>query len=215
MSINTYLDAVDSAIARLLEARKDYHQLISQLFTESLPPIYCYNVNNSRDVIDRDRAAWENKPIIRSQLNKSSKALERLTNEQFALSIIDGSLLQIACKGFELYSTNEAPCKHFSSFSPKVNKLAVGELIRDIPVGLIIYAGRNHYNHLEDGSDLRKPTKAIIEKLSENAHLYKTNIPFKFNDNAGLPINLATNFVELLGWKTVADFRNSFADIEI
>lgn len=211
MAINTYLDAVDSAVIRLLEARKDYHELISLLFTESLPPIFCYNSNNSRDVIDRDRGVWENKPAIKQQIDSSSQAREALTNEQFALSIIDGSLLQIACKGIELYSTNDVPCVYFSDFSSKINKHAVGELVRDIPAGLIIYAGRNHYNHLEDGGDLHKPTKKIVNKLIENTHLHKPRIPFNFHDNKSLPINLATNFVELLGWKTVDDFRYTFA----
>ncbi|MGR6838085.1 hypothetical protein ACU5DF_02840 [Aliivibrio wodanis] len=215
MTINTYLDAVDSAVIRLLEARMDYQELIGQLFTESLPPIFCFNRHNPRDVVDRDRNVWENKPAIKEHFTRSSQALEALANEQFALSIIDGSLLQIACKGFELYSENEKECLHFSNFTPKVNKLAVGELIRDIPSGLIIYAGRNHYNHLEEGENLRRPTKEIIHKLIENKHLYKPNVHLDFYNGQHLPQNLATHFIELLGWKTAADFRYTLKHVEI
>ena len=210
MAINTYLNAVDSAVIHLLAARKDYHELISQLFKDSLPPIFCYNSNNSREVIDKDRIAWGNHPVIKQQINSSSQALEKLANEQFALSIIDGSLLQIACKALELYSDNTEPFEYFPEFSLQINKHAVGELVRNIPVGLIIYAGRNHYNHLEDGSDLRKPTKKIINKLNENTNLHKPFISFNFHNNKGLPINLATNFIELIGWKTIGDFRKTF-----
>ena len=39
------------------------------------------------------------KKHIKQKKQKSDAAIEKLTNEQFALSIIDGSLLQIACKG--------------------------------------------------------------------------------------------------------------------
>lgn len=205
--IHNYLEAVNSVVKRLFEARTDYHEIINDLFKDSLPPIYFYNRNNSQEVIGRDHAAWLEQNHIKQKKEKSDSAIERLTNEQFALSIIDGSLLQIACKGIELYSNNTQNTSSLSNLSEKVCKFSVGEKIRDIPAGLIIYAGRNHYNHIEDGERLRKPTREIIKLLNKNYLQHKPNILFDFYSYSELPINLATNFISILDWSNEVDFN--------
>jgi hypothetical protein len=211
--IHNYLDAVDSVVKRLFEARADYHLIIDDLFKDSLPPLFFFNRNNSQEVIERDHSLWLEKKDIKQKKQKSDTAIEKLTNEQFALSIIDGSLLQIACKGIELYSQNTNNTSPFTSLSEKSCKFSVGEKIREVPAGLIIYAGRNHYNHLEEGEKLRKPTKEIIQLLNDNHLQSKPNILFNFDSYNELPRNLTTSFIGVLGWSNEVDFKNTLLGV--
>jgi hypothetical protein len=211
--IHNYLEAVDSVARRLFEARADYHEIINDLFKDSIPPIFVHNRNNPEEVIARDHAAWLEQKHIKIKKEKSDAAIENITNEQFALSIIDGSLLQIACKGIELYSDNTHNTSPLPNLSDKACKFSVGEKIRGIPAGLIIYAGRNHYNHLEDGKRLRKPTKEIVSLLNVNYLQYKPNILFDFDSYNELPRNLTTSFISILGWDNAKDFRETLMSI--
>ena len=211
--IHNYLEAVESVVKRLFEARADYYEIINDLFKDSIPPIFVHNRNNPKEVVARDHAAWLEQKHIKLKKEKSDAAIENLTNEQFALSIIDGSLLQIACKGIELYSENNQNTSPLPNLSDKACKFSVGEKIREIPAGLIIYAGRNHYNHLEDGERLRKPTKEIINLLNVNYQQYKPNILFDFDTYNELPRNLTTSFIGILGWESTIDFGETLMSI--
>lgn len=205
--MQNYLKAVESAVSRLLEARKEYYGIINEIFRESIPPIYFYNRNNSKSDIESGRQAWLQREDIKEREASSKEAIKKLEYEQFALSIIDGSLLQIAAKGIELYSNNIHNSTDLSlGCNTKVLKFCIGREIRNVPSGLIIYAGRNHYNHIEDGAELRKPTKQIIERLNENYVMHKSNLQFSFDQCSILPINRATEFVLLLGWENFSDF---------
>lgn len=212
--INSYLQSVESAVVKLFEARQSYPNLINELFKSSIGPVFVYNSSNTREQIDYQKGIWESSPLIKEHINHSEKAREQFSNEIFAMSVIDGSLLQIACKGIELYSQNDYSPEFFEPF-PRHYKYAVGRNIRGVPEGLIIYAGRNHYNHLEDGSNLRKPTLSIINELERSSALHKPYIKFVITDKSGVPVNIASNFVELLGWESPDDFFATIVNLKI
>lgn len=211
--IQDYLGAVDSAVKRLFEARADYYRLINTLFKDSLPPIFVTNRNNPEEVRERDYRVWLEKEPNKGKSERAVLAKEKLSNEQFALSVIDGSLLQVAFKAIKLYSENSINTSPFENLNKNYYEFSVGKKIRGVPSGLIIYAGRNHYNHLEDGGKLRKPTKEVIDFLNNNYKESKPNILFNFDSDNKLPISLATNFVSLLGWDDEYNFKSSIEDM--
>jgi hypothetical protein len=47
--IHNYLEAVESVVKRLFEARADYHVIINDLFKDSMPPIFVHNRNNPKE----------------------------------------------------------------------------------------------------------------------------------------------------------------------
>ena len=116
-------------------------------------------------------------------------------------------------KGSELYSQNTNNTSPFTNLSEKACKFSIGEKIREVPAGLIIYAGRNHYNHLEDGEKLRKPTKEIVNLLNINHKQSKPNILFNFDSYNKLPRNLTTSFIGVLGWSNEVDFKNTLLGV--
>jgi hypothetical protein len=65
-----------------------------------------------------------------------------------------GALLQIAAVGIRVFSGNNAippSCRHLVKPSDKsVIPFCIGQQRHGLPIGLIIYAGRNQYNHWEE-----------------------------------------------------------------
>ena len=203
--IKNYLEGVESAVSKLLEVRKEFHNDINDIYKDSIPPMYLFNRQNTEQTIQLGEKNWSKKEHIVEGFKRSKKALIKLESEQFALSSIDGSLLQIAAKGIELFSKNKKNTTTLS-LNAKTSKFCIGREIRGLPAGLIIYAGRNHYNHIEAGGDLHNPTKKIVETLNINSNLYKPYLQFNFEQSSNLPINRATEFVLLLTWETFEDF---------
>ena len=207
--IESYLKAVDSVVERLFEARVEYETTLNDLFRLSIGPIFTFNRNNSEEVIENDHAKWSQSTHISQEKEIASLALEELGDELFALSVIDGSLLQIACKGIDLYSINTINSSPIDDLSINLCKFSVGTKIDGMPSGLIVYAGRNHYNHLEDGSKLRKPSKQIVDYLDEKV----ANFEFYLEPYSGLPGVSTASFIKILGWNNIEDFKKTLLSI--
>jgi hypothetical protein len=97
------------------------------------------------------------------------KALEQFLAVDFARTTLAGTILQVAFMGIELFSSNSVPspsCEgivnpsNSTAVAFSVGRLAPGKKIlesfalnedaRQLPIGLIIYAGRNQYCHWHD-----------------------------------------------------------------
>lgn len=133
------------------------------------------------------------------------------------MNVIAGSILQIACKAIEQYSKNQSLSNnrlHLFGGKPPKPKYAVGREIRDIPLGLLILAARNQYNHIEDGSIMREPTKSIFEALCtyEDPRWKEWDIdgpedeaPFRdpsFDLNNPKVVCYSFPILKLIGWKS-------------
>jgi hypothetical protein len=84
----------------------------------------------------------------------------------------------------------------------KPAKFCVGRLHRDIPIGLIVYAGRNQANHIDER--LREPNITIFEKLclvesfSDKGSWYRDPAFDLENDRI---VNYACNITAILEWR--------------
>lgn len=127
--------------------------------------------------------------------------------ESFSQATLCGSMLQIASKAIEQYSKND-------SISPEIEAIlgshdrtklfCIGRRVHGLPIGLIIYAGRNQHMHFE--GDLHRVPQKILQHLAT-----AWDPEGKVKDPAFDPANpklysLAHNIVGLLGWKTYEDF---------
>jgi hypothetical protein len=104
--------------------------------------------------------------------SKTSEELERYTSEftstDVAREIIAGSILQIAYFAIDRFGARSGKSKSAVHFETEINRLiretpntrwkkkepftlperfCVGRDIGDVPLGVVVYAGRNQYNH--------------------------------------------------------------------
>ena len=83
-------------------------------------------------------------------------------------AVLCGAVLQIAFMAVFLFSKNETIPANSSRLVKPENKKAIpfciGRLVHNIPIGMIIYAGRNQFNHWEDRS-FDHPTTQVFKAL--------------------------------------------------
>ena len=90
----------------------------------------------------------------------------------FSKATLSGSILQVAHKALEEFSTNtKFPSTAFKlgvSAKTKLIRYAVGREVQGIPAGLLIYAGRIQYNHFEEGWQINNVARSVFEALLQH-----------------------------------------------
>jgi hypothetical protein len=124
---------------------------------------------------------------------------------KFSEAMFAGAVIQIAYMGVRLYSRNVSIPKSCEGLLTPAHKPAIrfciGEERHGIPVGLIIYAARNQFNHWDD-DEPREVTKNVFDALSL---AFRDNVWHDLAfDLHNLTINVYANEVLLmaLGWRT-------------
>lgn len=105
---------------------------------------------------------------------EASERLYEYLGYRFSIDTLCGSILQIAYRGINLYSKDKVvPSELSSMIKPKsiskVARFCIGRTVRGIPIGLIIYAGRNQYNHWDEES-LRDPINEFVFNILAVKH---------------------------------------------
>ncbi len=136
--------------------------------------------------------------------------------ETFSNATLCGSILQIASKGIEKYSKNDtAPVdvQGLVGNLGRAKRFCIGRRIRDLPMGLIVYAGRNQHMHFEEGR-LQAPSQQIFHRLATAWDKGRNEVkdPAFNPENPSLD-SLAHNVVGLLGWRTYEDFTRDMANM--
>ncbi len=95
---------------------------------------------------------------------------------KFSEAMFAGGILQIAFMAIKIYSTNSSiPANCTNLVGPK-NKstipFCIGPECHGIPIGLIIYAGRNQYSHWDD----KEPHKVTRNVFSALAYAFYDNM---------------------------------------
>jgi len=115
-----------------------------------------------------------NEPLNNEKKEKIDKYLT-LAGKYFDLNFSEntfcGSILQVASIGIDYFSKNQNIPDSFKDVinpkSEKVKKFCIGKELYEVPIGLIVYAGRNQYNHWNDEDPYKiKINNKIFEKLT-------------------------------------------------
>jgi hypothetical protein len=136
--------------------------------------------------------------------------------ETFSNATLCGSILQIASKGIEKYSKNDLVPEDVQSLVGnlgRAKRFCIGRRVRDLPIGLIVYAGRNQHMHFEEGT-LQAPSRQIFHRLATAWDKGRNEVKDPaFNPENPTLDSLAHNVVGLLGWRTYEDFTRDMADM--
>ena len=126
-----------------------------------------------------------------------------------------GSILQGAYIAIRLYSRNETIPPNCAMFEP-IHKAAIpfciGKECHGIPTGLIIYAGRNQYNHWDE-PDSHPFTTKIFNALSA-AFLSNPLSDLAFDlGNPTIPIYASEILLTALGWNSYEKYLVEMAEL--
>ena len=195
-NIQVYLGQTESAVRKLFEGLYCYHKLV----LKSVSPMY---LGKEGDTEKNTPAYQEWSEKNKNEIQISRKAMQDSFAERFAYATLAGSLLQIASMGIQLFSQNESipedlPEDIKQHIKTPVKKFCIGRKICDIPIGLIIYAGRNQYNHMDE-ENLNSLNTEIFNWISKNT-IRNYITPCFSLDNKPLITNFAGNIIGLLEW---------------
>jgi hypothetical protein len=191
-----YLSGTESAVRHLLAGIEEYVRIFQKAPAPALVGTYA-------DEEDRQvaLAQWINQRS--AEIQKSKDAQRAFLAQKYAMSTLCGSLLQVASTAIRLYSKNShipADLRDMIRPGSPATAYCVGRPVRDVPIGLVIYAGRNLYNHL-DNDQLREPNCSIFERLTTK-HTYGDRIRDPAFDLQGGPgWHNVSNVTSILNWR--------------
>ena len=199
MTPGEHLKQTRHATEQLFKSLEFYYKQLEQL----QPVIF---ISSTVDDIasGKEFGEWrkQNEAAISASIEKEKEYLGYALSE----GTICGSILQIASMSIKTFSVNTLVSPECKAILSKGNavKFCVGRLVRGLPTGLIVYAGRNQYNHMDDLSYNEVTTK-VFDHLATHGTGGKYRDPAFDLTNRSL-INYAANIVALLGWKKYADY---------
>lgn len=202
-NIHEYLARTESATRKLYEGVNfSFEMLMNSIRKGSLCP-------------------EESEEEIQRKLKESDVAQHRfIYYESIAMDALCGALLQIAFMGIRLFSenTSDVPDNFSEIIKPsndrkKPVRFCIGRDVRNVPIGLIIYAGRNSYNHFDDDGDLNKTCKAVFAKLCLSDEFGICRDPsFDLNRKED-KTRFTSNIMSLLGWSAYEPFSKDMIDM--
>lgn len=200
-----YLEKTRSATAKLFEGIDTYLALLHQ---HQLSFITSYT--NEEDLWSQyDNWYAANHSSIQAAL----EAQKQYLGESFAQATLCGSILQLAAKAIECYSKNAEIPEDWSSLIKPGTKpvpFCTGRLIRGVPLGLVIYAGRNQHIHFED-QNLREPNLEVFRRLAMNhgdgIGGEKHDIDPAFHLGTESITSFANNITALIKWRSLEAYE--------
>jgi hypothetical protein len=200
-----YLDRTRSAAAKLFEGIDTYLALLRQHSTT-----FVTSHTNQND-FQRQYDAWYE--TNRSDIQAAREAQKQYLGESFAQATLCGSILQIAAKAIECYSKNTTIPEDWKSLikpEAKPASFCTGRIVRGVPLGLVVYAGRNQHIHFED-QNLREPNVEVFRRLAKNHGYGKGStepvIDPAFHLGTESINSFANNITALIGWRSVEAYE--------
>ena len=199
MEATDYLNETESAARQIFEGLAYYRGVLDK----DPRPTFVGKVDPERR--DEQLAEWyeQNQEEIRQSLAAQREYL----GNTFSQATLAGALLQIAYMGISMFSTNERVPENWQSSinnGSKPARFCIGRCVKGVEVGLLIFAGRNQYNHWDEG-ELRNPSKAIFDRLANHSSAY---IDPAFDLSNEVLDTYSHNIVSVIGWVNYDDYLN-------
>lgn len=143
-------------------------------------------------------------PEDRTELDKYLKLAGRYFDLKLSEATFAGSILQVAAIGIRYFSRNEVvpeSCKEIVSEKDKAAiPYCVGKELHGLPTGLIVYGGRNQYNHW--GEKLHHVNQRVFDVLTKAFyHDMFTDLAFDLS-NPSITIYSGEVLLTALQWTT-------------
>ncbi|MFS0755125.1 hypothetical protein ABC383_10565 [Noviherbaspirillum sp. 1P10PC] len=144
--------------------------------------------------------------------NKNEKdvtfeAHKRYSLEAFASSLLAGTVLQIAARAIELYSENTTVPNEWGKIvrrSFPIPKFFIGRTVHTVPVGLVIYSGRDQYLKTYSGRVIEAINQEVFARLANfSRRLEFQNFVERSSGFYSMHAEyLASNVLDILCWNS-------------
>ena len=209
-SVDDYLNRTRSAVEKLFTAVDSYYLLLSY---PKRPVFVTWDSDEARVNAEYEKWAQQNSQLIQERLNRD----DEFAQETFAITTLCSAILQFAYMAIKQFSRNVVVPTDFQGVIKPDNiaaRFCIGRLIDDVPIGLIIYAGRNQSHHYDE-TTYREPTPIIFSKL---ANWYSPQFQKHFVDDrydlANPRItNFAAHILHKLDWHSCDSYENDIRSL--
>ncbi len=211
-----YLVQTENAVKGLFKLIEEYLDLIEL----GVPPCTGFRSSGVPGKVERLYDEWKSQPEIQEQFEIAQYAKDEYRGQLFSMQVVAGSIFQIACKAIELFSEERYVDSKYQYLLDNCNKgqkikakkFCVGREVRGVPLGLIIYAARNQYNHIESGAKLNDLNRNVFCALSNN-HGFGEGVDSSFSlKNDGITC-YSFNLRALIGWSNYEVYRGDMNSI--
>lgn len=200
-------DTLDGYIDKTEHAVKNYYSGLDSCWSFYQKALEHWDISQINEPLTPER-----KEALDKYLALAGKYFDlKLSEAMFA-----GSILQMAYMAIRLYSKNNTYNEKYSNFVKATQKSAIpfciGRELHGIPIGLIVYAGRNQYAHWDE-EDSHEITCSVFRSLSA---AFMNN---PFSDlafellNPTIPVYASEVLLTALKWtdypKFVTELRNT------
>lgn len=204
-SVDEYLKRTHSAVDKLFAAIDSYYELLRD---PERPTFFAWGDDEPR--IEKEYQEWEENN--RQQIDECLRRDVEFANEAFAIRTLCSAILQFAFMAFKQFSTNvivPPAFQHVIKPNHPAVRFCIGRLIDDIPIGLIVYAGRNQSHHYDDKT-YREPTKTVFSKLANwySPRFNKYFLDDRFDLKNPNIVNFADCILWKLDWNSCASYEN-------
>jgi hypothetical protein len=209
-SIQSYLNKTHSAVEKVYAAVHSYYEL---LFFPERPSYFTWTHDEHEQEKEYQKWRLQNKEKIEERLKRDTE----FAAETFAITTLCGTILQFAYMGIKLFSRNtHVPADFQDLIQPDQTaaRFCIGRIVDDVPLGLIVYAGRNQAHHYDERR-YNAPTSAVFSKL---AHWYSPTFKKSFvDDRFDLTNERITNFadqiLDKLDWQNCISYEKDMLEL--
>lgn len=218
-----YISQTEHALKGMFDLLRYYDGLFHEAAQAS--PVFSLRHSGGEGEFQDALIAWQNQPSTQQSMGVAATLWEKHSAIQFSRHVIAGSILQIACKAIELFSTNDTAdtdtdylFQHLSAEKKAQHlKFLVGRKVKGIHIGLVIYAGRNQYNHFEQ-TKLSQLNRSIFHALAlEDATDFvgeEKNFKNPSFDLDNLDVGVRSSIIlSALGWRSYSDYESDIQSI--
>jgi hypothetical protein len=196
-----YLEKTRSAVDHLFKAIDSYRAILEP----SSNLVFSGSFSTPREAEDA-RNEWV--ATNKSSIQRSLAAQREYIAETVSIAVLSGAVLSMAEKFLELFSKNQSLVDGLGfELKPGKVKYCVGRVVRGVPLGLIIHAGRNQHFHFEsisNHSPVPEVFSVLSQRVSEASGASYSDPAFELNEQTR-PY-MAANVLHLIGWQNALEY---------
>lgn len=204
MQPSNYIEQTGKAVEQLFDGLAFYQKILED---DPMPAFVSSVGPDDKDKWNKEYVRWhrEHQAELKTSLEKQKEYM----GYKLSQGTLAGAILQIACMGISLFSKSiDVP----PAYKPFVDadtqaKFCIGRIICDLPIGIVILAARNQYNHWDDP----KPRKLTVEVFKRIANASGKYTDPAFDLENPMLQAYSYNVLWLLGWRNYEAYRR---DIE-
>lgn len=200
-SFAIYASSTETAVQKLFEGIASYTEMLKAIRGTTF-----LSDELDKDKLNAEYAAWASRN--RKRLDKSLAAQRAFSEQSFAMATLCGAVLQVAAKAIECYSPAKRVPENLVSVvggTKAAIPFCIGREVRGLPVGLIIYAGRNQHTHFNE-KKYAKVNEAVFDRLATLPGHTPQKDPALSLTNPMLQ-SFASNITFVLGWRSYRHYK--------